>query len=319
VAVAPWFTDQVVPLSLIASARTNPVAEDLVGYLLNPLMVQVVATSDATLDDLARHAATAVGTALPFRDHPIAKIVTAARSEGITLADSRILVSVDEEATARLDDAVVTHHAMFNGDAVGDLSFFVEVRTDVIELGLEYRGSSVGRSTAEQVLARWGDAFHAVVHAPNTAAGTIVTPAALVSPIAPASATEEASVAPNQRPAPAVVSAVAAASAPDAPALDSPGDVPEVSDRPAILVGPELTDSRMVASQIRVGMETRPEAPAVTCGDTTITWAELDQRSAAVAATLVAQGVDRGDRVIVALPRSVDCPLTRPTRPIDSP
>jgi len=78
------------------------------------------------------------------------------------------------------------------------------------------------------------------------------------------------------------------------------------SAKPAVLIGPALTERRLVISQIRVGMETRPDAPAVTCGDTTITWADLDQRSSAIAATLLAQGVSRGDRVIVALERSVE-------------
>ena len=44
----------------------------------------------------------------------------------------------------------------------------------------------------------------------------------------------------------------------------------------------------------------------MTCGDETITWAELGRRSSLLAARLRAASVDPGDRVIVCLPRSAD-------------
>ncbi|GAA2005539.1 amino acid adenylation domain-containing protein [Catenulispora subtropica] len=49
-----------------------------------------------------------------------------------------------------------------------------------------------------------------------------------------------------------------------------------------------------------------PDRPAVRSGDRTLTFAELDRRSAVLAAGLVGRGVRRGDLVGVCLPRGVD-------------
>ncbi|AKS31661.1 non-ribosomal peptide synthetase [Mycolicibacterium goodii] len=49
-----------------------------------------------------------------------------------------------------------------------------------------------------------------------------------------------------------------------------------------------------------------PDAVAVSCGDTRLTYRELDTRAAAVAATLIERGVGTESRVAVALPRSAD-------------
>lgn len=53
-------------------------------------------------------------------------------------------------------------------------------------------------------------------------------------------------------------------------------------------------------------MAATPDAPAVTFGDQTLTYAELDQRTAALAAVLRARGVERESLVAVALPRSLE-------------
>ncbi|MFE8010945.1 amino acid adenylation domain-containing protein, partial [Streptomyces sp. NPDC057418] len=47
-----------------------------------------------------------------------------------------------------------------------------------------------------------------------------------------------------------------------------------------------------------------PDAPAIVAEDARLTYAELDERSAALAALLAARGVRRGDTVAVAVPRS---------------
>ncbi|MEV4534058.1 non-ribosomal peptide synthetase [Asanoa sp. NPDC049518] len=50
----------------------------------------------------------------------------------------------------------------------------------------------------------------------------------------------------------------------------------------------------------------RPEAPAITVGDKTLTYAELDARADRLAAALHERGVGRETRVAVALPRGAD-------------
>uniref|UniRef100_UPI00111C2F50 AMP-binding protein n=1 Tax=Cronobacter sakazakii TaxID=28141 RepID=UPI00111C2F50 len=53
-------------------------------------------------------------------------------------------------------------------------------------------------------------------------------------------------------------------------------------------------------------MAQTPNAPAVTFGDHTLTYAELDRRTVALAAVLRARGVTRESLVAVALPRSLE-------------
>lgn len=52
-----------------------------------------------------------------------------------------------------------------------------------------------------------------------------------------------------------------------------------------------------------------PDAPAVTCGEQRLSYAELDTHAEAVAAALRALGLRRGDRVAVCLDRSADLPV----------
>ncbi|HET7445177.1 MAG TPA: long-chain fatty acid--CoA ligase, partial [Solirubrobacterales bacterium] len=52
-----------------------------------------------------------------------------------------------------------------------------------------------------------------------------------------------------------------------------------------------------------------PEAAAVRLGDTTMTYAELDERGARLAALLVDKGLERGDRVGVMLPNVPEFPV----------
>ncbi|HXC55388.1 MAG TPA: AMP-binding protein [Rhizomicrobium sp.] len=49
----------------------------------------------------------------------------------------------------------------------------------------------------------------------------------------------------------------------------------------------------------------KPEAPAVTCEDVTLSWAQLHRRSNRMARGMAANGVKRGDFVTIALPNSV--------------
>ncbi|MFI7041141.1 amino acid adenylation domain-containing protein [Microbispora rosea] len=68
------------------------------------------------------------------------------------------------------------------------------------------------------------------------------------------------------------------------------------------LVVPETTVPEMVAGIVR----RTPGAVAVVCGETEVTYAELDRRAARLAAALRARGVRSGDVVGVCLPRSVE-------------
>ncbi|WP_375261828.1 amino acid adenylation domain-containing protein [Palleronia sp.] len=57
---------------------------------------------------------------------------------------------------------------------------------------------------------------------------------------------------------------------------------------------------------IEAGMRANPEAPALNCGDETLTYAQLDAETRALARRLAARGIGQGDIVAVALPRSIE-------------
>jgi bile acid-coenzyme A ligase len=60
------------------------------------------------------------------------------------------------------------------------------------------------------------------------------------------------------------------------------------------------------AAQLRTLAAQRPDFPAVTCGDTTLTRSQLDHRSDALAVEFRRLGVGPGDMVTLALPNSVE-------------
>jgi long-chain acyl-CoA synthetase len=52
-----------------------------------------------------------------------------------------------------------------------------------------------------------------------------------------------------------------------------------------------------------------PEAPAIRLGEVELSYAELDERSARLAALLAEKGIERGDRVGVMLPNVPEFPV----------
>ncbi|MEV6360144.1 non-ribosomal peptide synthetase [Nocardia asteroides] len=65
---------------------------------------------------------------------------------------------------------------------------------------------------------------------------------------------------------------------------------------------PVSTLPRLLAAAV----ERAPEAPALRCAGASLTYTELDQRSAQLARVLIGRGVGPGDRVVLALTRSVE-------------
>ncbi|MGO4853431.1 amino acid adenylation domain-containing protein [Phaeovulum sp. W22_SRMD_FR3] len=92
---------------------------------------------------------------------------------------------------------------------------------------------------------------------------------------------------------------------------DVPTATPEEAERHVFTLNatehrlPAVTLTELITAQMRA----TPSAPAVTFGTTTLTYAELDRRSAALAAELRALGVGPGKLVAVALPRSEHLPV----------
>ncbi|WP_326814967.1 amino acid adenylation domain-containing protein [Streptomyces sp. NBC_01763] len=76
--------------------------------------------------------------------------------------------------------------------------------------------------------------------------------------------------------------------------------------RPPRSAVPPPRPSRRIDEAFADQVALRPEAPALTCGERTLTYRELDSRADELAAGLRARGVRPGDHVGLCLPRSTD-------------
>lgn len=75
----------------------------------------------------------------------------------------------------------------------------------------------------------------------------------------------------------------------------------------ALVFGSDLVEHpQEILTRILDHCLTKGSKPAVICGDQTLSWAELDRRSSAIARVLADLGVNQGDQVVVCLPRSTD-------------
>lgn len=74
------------------------------------------------------------------------------------------------------------------------------------------------------------------------------------------------------------------------------------------LVGPDLDAPDTLLDRIEANATDRADQPAVVCGDHTLTWSDLHERSGELAHRLLAPdlGVEPGDRVAIMLPRSAE-------------
>ncbi|MGW4838587.1 amino acid adenylation domain-containing protein [Streptomyces globisporus] len=74
----------------------------------------------------------------------------------------------------------------------------------------------------------------------------------------------------------------------------------------AVGAGPKAPEPLRIDEAFAAQVAARPEAPALTAGSTTLSYAELDARAEALADGLYAHGVRPGDPVGLCLPRSTD-------------
>ena len=243
-----------VALGVIASIRTHPAAESLVGYLLNTLPVELACPDGATFREVTGEAGAVIGRALAHRAYPLADIVADRRAAGAAPPAINVLLAFHELRSSRLGAHRVEHEVLFNGSAVADATFFVEVHDDRVDLAVEYRGTVMTEHDATRLLGDFDALLGRGLDVPSATIDSIVVP----------------------------------------------------SHDAGVLSSPALVDPISVLERILANVERHGPEPAVTCGDDTITWAELGRRSSLLAARLRAASVGPGDRVIVCLPRSAN-------------
>ncbi|MGI9608863.1 MAG: amino acid adenylation domain-containing protein, partial [Acidimicrobiia bacterium] len=134
-----------VEIGLAASVRPA-LAQTMAGYALNiiPLVFDPT-TSDA--------AASALTEALAHRRYPLASIVRDRRKSGLEAPELRVMLAYGELSPVRIGGLLGHHDVLAPADAATDVSFFVQVRDDRVNLGVEYRGAAVSRAEAEAMLA----------------------------------------------------------------------------------------------------------------------------------------------------------------------
>lgn len=80
----------------------------------------------------------------------------------------------------------------------------------------------------------------------------------------------------------------------------------EARQEQPILIGRPPVDAPDIIQSILAHVAKKPDAPAVVCGDATLSWRALDQQSAAIAAHLAKNGIGNNSRVMISSDRSVD-------------
>ncbi|MFI5478773.1 amino acid adenylation domain-containing protein [Streptomyces rubiginosohelvolus] len=94
---------------------------------------------------------------------------------------------------------------------------------------------------------------------------------------------------------------------PNAPlSLLNPLSEAESAEQLTLGASPKAPEAHRIDEAFAAQVAARPEAPALTAGSTTLSYAELDARAEALADGLYAHGVRPGDLVGLCLPRSTD-------------
>ena len=182
-ALRPAHDGDLLELAITSSVRDHPAIADVVGYFLNPLPLLIPVSYEANLHDLADTVSSVLATGLEHRAVPFADIVRSARERGIAVPMGRVMLAVEDLAAAELDGQPVEHTILASGTAVNDLTFFVQIRGELVELGVEYRGSTIGRDLAERLLEQFDNALGLLTTAPHRDVASIADrPVPLVGP-----------------------------------------------------------------------------------------------------------------------------------------
>ncbi|MFK8025628.1 MAG: AMP-binding protein, partial [Ilumatobacter sp.] len=134
-----------------------------VGYFLNTLPVVIDGGHGRTVGDVVASSAAAMPDLIAHRRRPLARIVREARAAGLPEPSIDVVLAFQELATPSLVGAEVEQRILWSGASVFDCTFFVQERTDRIEIGLEHRGSVVGAADAARLLDIFECALRATV------------------------------------------------------------------------------------------------------------------------------------------------------------
>ncbi len=141
-----------VEFGITASTKDRPDLHDVVGYYLNTLPMAFDAHPNDSFTTLMRGASSQIAATIEHRSYPFADIVRDARAAGLVAPDVSCMLAYEQLAPGAFPGAAAEHRILASGTAVADLTLFVQERPDRVQLGLEYRGSVLGRDDARRLL-----------------------------------------------------------------------------------------------------------------------------------------------------------------------
>ena len=182
-AIRPFHDGEATEITITSSVRDHPAVGNVVGYFLNPLPLLVEVKDEMSMSELAVSVADTLAMTLEHRTIPFGAVVSSARERGLMPPTGRIMLAVEDLSPAHLDGQEVEHEILASGTAVNDLTFFVQIRGERIEIGCEYRGATIGRENAEALLDAFGAALEHLVDRPDGPVSALsVAPDALSGP-----------------------------------------------------------------------------------------------------------------------------------------
>lgn len=285
------------------TTRDRPELADVVGYFVNIVALRVTVDPAATFTDLVEQVRDAAFDAYAHLDAPFDEVVDALALE--RTARHAPLVQVvfgahaENPAPLRFGPATATRRMHHNGTSKFDLTWSTfddgELRGEV-----EYATDLFDRDTVLRMVGHWRTLLAAALDAPEQPLWRLspLDAAETAAALAPPRAIEAA--------APSLVGLTAAQ--PPASPQANPTTVPPQADPTAVPspASPQttLTTPPPLHQAFEAAADAHPTRLALTCGDHSWTYAELDAAANRVAHTLAADGVRRGDRVGVLLERS---------------
>ncbi|MDG9705833.1 amino acid adenylation domain-containing protein, partial [Streptomyces sp. DH37] len=248
------------------------------GFFVNTLVLRTDTSGDPGLRDLVERARTTDLAAYAHQDLPFEQLVHALQPARSLARHPlfQVMIVLQNNARAALDLPGLTAHPLDGetGAAKFDLGFNFIERTDLdgvpagIDLSIEYSADLFD----EETVARFGERLVRLLTA------GVADPAVPLSRIDILGSAEREQVLTG---------------------WNATGRALELPPATASGFEPETIAGLFAAQAART-----PDRPAVVAEDAHLTYAELDERSTALAALLAARGVRRGDVVAVAVPRS---------------
>ncbi|MEU5658026.1 amino acid adenylation domain-containing protein [Streptomyces sp. NPDC047737] len=269
-----------IPLGTAVAGRTDAALDDLVGFFVNTLVLRADVSGDPGFGELVDRVRVTDLAAFAHQDVPFEQLVHALQPARSLARHPlfQVMVVLQNNAVASLDlPGLVARPVDGEGGAAKfDLGFNFVERTGPdggpagIDLTLDFSADLFDESTVRRIADRLVRLLTAGTADPTTPIGRL--------------------------------------------------DILDEGERERLLTGwndtartlelPAATESgpepETIAGLFAAQVARTPDALALMAGDERIGYAELDERSAALAALLVARGVRRGDVVAVAVPRSAE-------------